>query len=298
MKLLLLGASGQVGWELQRSLAPLGRVVALGRRQADFTKPAELAVVVKDAAADIIVNAAAYTAVDRAQSEPEIARLINVDSVATLAEIAAQSGSWLIHYSTDYVFDGSGDAPRPETDLTNPLNVYGQTKRDGELAIAATDAPHIVLRTSWVHSARGANFIKTMLRLASDRAKLQVVADQWGAPTSAELIADVTAHIVHCLRDKNEKALSGVYHLAAAGQTNWCDYTRYILEHAASLGAELSCLPNSVVPILATEYPTPAPRPLNSRLNTEKLRATFGIFLPDWRDGVSRTVTEMIASAR
>lgn len=298
MRLLLLGANGQVGWELQRALAPVADVVALGRQQADFTKPSKLAKIVRDAAPDIIVNAAAYTAVDRAQSEPEIANLINAESVATLAEAAAQRNGWLIHYSTDYVFDGTGKRPRLETDPTNPLNVYGQTKRDGELAIIASNCSHIILRTSWVYSARGANFIRTMLRLASDRTELSVVTDQWGAPTGAELIADATAHVVRKVQVQNGKSLSGIYHLVAGGETNWCDYTRFILKYAASAGFTLSCSPDSVVPVPAAAYPTSAPRPLNSRLNTKKIKDAFGIVLPDWREGVSRALTEMIAGGR
>lgn len=298
MRLLLLGANGQVGWELQRALAPVAHVVALGRKQADFTNPAQLTTIVRDVAPDIIVNAAAYTAVDRAQSEPEIANLINAESVATLAEAAARRSGWLIHYSTDYVFDGSDKRPRLETDPTNPLNVYGQTKRDGELAIIASSCSHIVLRTSWVYSARGANFIKTMLRLASDRTELSVVTDQWGAPTGAELIADVTAHVVREIQGQNGKCLSGTYHLVARGETNWCDYTRFILNYAAGAGVTLSCSPDSVVPVPTAAYPTSALRPLNSRLDTRKLREAFGIVLPDWREGVSRALTEMIARGR
>lgn len=295
MKILLFGKRGQVGWELQRSLAPLGELVALGHGSesglsGDFTNLAGLADTVRRVAPDVIVNAAAYTAVDKAESEPELARTINAQAPGVLADEAEKIGAWLIHYSTDYVFDGSGERPRNEAALTGPLSVYGQTKLEGELAVARC-AKHLVFRTSWVYAARGANFAKTMLRLATERDHLRVINDQIGAPTGAELIADVTAHAIRAVQGHPE--LAGIYHLAASGETSWHAYARFVIEYARETGQCIRVLPEQIEPIPTSEYPTPARRPLNSRLSTDKLREAFGLCLPDWRVGVQRMFDEL-----
>lgn len=295
MKILLFGRNGQVGWELQRSLAPLGKVVALGHGSesglcGDFTNLAGLANTVRSVAPDVIVNAAAYTAVDKAESEPELARLINARAPGVLADEAEKVGAWLVHYSTDYVFDGSGDHPRNEDDPTGPLSVYGQTKLEGESAVARC-AKHLTFRTSWVYAARGANFAKTMLRLAAERDHLRVIDDQIGAPTGAELIADVTAHTIRSVQARPD--LAGIYHLTASGETNWHAYARFVIEHAREAGHSLRALPEHIEPIPTTAYQTAARRPLNSRLSTDRLRAAFGLSLPDWRVGVKRMLDEL-----
>lgn len=295
MKILLLGKGGQVGWELQRSLAPLGELVAVDFDSTDhcgdFTNLEGLAETVRNVRPDTIVNAAAHTAVDKAESEPDLARTINALAPGVLAEEAEKIGAWLVHYSTDYVFDGNGTAPRKETDPTGPLSVYGRTKLEGEQAVARCSR-HLIFRTSWVFAARGANFAKTMLRLASERDQLRVIADQIGAPTGAELLADVTAHALRTVQDRPE--LAGLYHLVAGGETSWYDYARYVLERAAALGQPFRIGPADVCPIPTTDYPTPATRPLNSRLDTTKLRAAFGLNLPDWQAGVERMLKETL----
>jgi dTDP-4-dehydrorhamnose reductase len=296
MKILLFGKSGQVGWELQRSLAPLGQVIALDHDSADgpcgdFTNRAGLAGTVRRVAPDVIVNAAAYTAVDKAESEPELARRINALAPGVLADEAQELDAWLVHYSTDYVFDGSGEKPWLETDATGPLSVYGKTKLDGELAVARCEK-HLILRTSWVYAARGANFAKTMLRLAQERDQLKVISDQIGAPTGAELLADVTAHAVRTLQRRPQ--LAGVYHLAAGGETSWHAYARFIIEHARQAGHPIRVMPEAVEAIRSSAYPTPAQRPLNSRLDTGKLQAAFGLVMPDWQAGVARVLTEIL----
>ncbi|WP_028694645.1 dTDP-4-dehydrorhamnose reductase [Pseudomonas cremoricolorata] len=295
MKILLLGCEGQVGWELQRSLAPLGEVLALSSRSTeycgDLANLQGLAATVAAFAPEVIVNAAAYTAVDKAQSEPDQARLLNADAVDVLARAAAERGALLVHYSTDYVFPGDGLQPWSETDAVAPLNTYGQTKLDGERAIQAAGCAHLILRTSWVYAARGNNFAKTMLRLAGERESLGVIDDQHGAPTGAELIADVTAQAIVATR--RTPALSGLYHLAAAGETTWCDYARFVLAHAQALGANLKIGPQQITALTTDAYPTPARRPANSRLDTRKLQAAFALTLPDWRQGVARMLTEI-----
>jgi dTDP-4-dehydrorhamnose reductase len=298
MKILLFGRNGQVGWELQRSLAPLGELVALGHGGesalcGDFSNPEGLVDTVRRVAPDVIVNAAAYTAVDKAESEPELARTINAQAPGVLADEAERIGAWLIHYSTDYVFDGSGERPRNEVDLTGPLSVYGQTKLEGEQAVALC-AKHLVFRTSWVYAARGGNFAKTMLRLAAERDHLRVIDDQIGAPTGAELIADVTAHAVRAVQGHPE--LAGIYHLAASGETSWHAYARFVIEHARAAGLALRVEPERIEPIPTSAYPTPARRPLNSRLATSKLQAAFGLCLPDWRVGVQRMLDELFCN--
>ena len=297
MKILLLGKDGQVGWELQRALAPLGELCALGRAEADFTDPESLRAVVRAFDPDVIVNAAAYTAVDKAEADAATAHNVNAVSPGVLAEEAAAGNAWLVHYSTDYVFDGTKEGAWVETDAVNPLSVYGRTKYDGEQRIAATGARHLILRTSWVFAPRGGNFAKTMLRLAKERETLNVVADQHGAPTGAELLADVTALALHRIAVPGTDAqhLSGVYHLAAAGSTTWHAYAQHVLAQAQSHGAELKAGPDAVQPIAASAFPTPAARPANSRLDCSKFSASFGVHLPDWRHHVNRLIAELSA---
>ncbi len=296
MKILLFGKRGQVGWELQRSLAPLGQIVALdyegaGSLCGSFTDLAGLAACVRAVAPDIIVNAAAHTAVDQAESEPELARTINALAPGVLAEEAGRIGAWLVHYSTDYVFDGSGEAPWRESDPTGPLGVYGKTKLAGEQAVARCDR-HLIFRTSWVFAARGNNFARTMLRLASERDQLQVVADQIGAPTGAELLADVTAHAIRSVQQR--PALAGLYHLVAGGETSWHGYARHVIEHARQAGRAIRVVPEAIEAVPSSAYPVPAPRPHNSRLDTRKLQAAFDLVLPDWQTGVDRMLLEIL----
>jgi dTDP-4-dehydrorhamnose reductase len=301
LKILLLGCNGQVGWELQRSLAVLGEVVALGSAPATSTDGLcgdlgdldGLGRTVRRVAPDIIVNAAAYTAVDRAETEPERAHAINALAPGVLALEAQRLGAWLVHYSTDYVFDGSGSTPWKEDDRCAPLSVYGSTKRAGELVVAAC-AKHLILRTSWVYAARGGNFAKTMLRLAADRESLTVIDDQIGAPTSAELLADVTAHALRAAMARPE--LAGTYHCAADGQTSWRGYAQFVLTQARAMGVALKAGPEQVQATSTAQYPTPAQRPLNSRLDTEKLRSAFSLHLPLWQIGVQRMLQETLGA--
>lgn len=296
MKILLFGKNGQVGWELQRSLAPLGELVALGSSGhaglcGDLSDLAGLAETVFKVKPDVIVNAAAYTAVDKAESEPEQARLINALAPGVLADEAQKLGAWFVHYSTDYVFDGSGGQFWQETDATGPLNVYGRTKLEGEQAITRC-AKHLIFRTSWVYAARGANFAKTMLRLAQEREQLKVIDDQIGAPTGAELIADVTALALRAVLQKPEQA--GIYHLAAGGEVSWFDYARFVIEQARQRGLPIKVAPEAIEPIPTRAYPLPAKRPHNSRLDTRKLKQSFDLALPDWRVGVTRVLGEVL----
>ncbi len=298
MKILLFGKNGQVGWELQRSLAPLGPVVALDCDSrdglcGDFTDCDGIATTVRQVRPALIVNAAAYTAVDKAEAEPELAHAINAVAPAVLADEAQKCGAWLVHYSTDYVFDGSGSRPWREDDAPAPLNVYGRTKRDGERAVACT-ARHLILRTSWVYAARGGNFVRTMLRLAKERDQLRVVADQIGAPTGAELLADVTALAVRAVLC--QPGLAGLYHLTAAGETSWHGFARHVIARAREKGVALRAGPDDVLPIPGSAYPLPACRPCNSRLATEKLQAAFGVHLADWREGVERMLDEILVT--
>ena len=295
-KILLLGKNGQVGWELQRSLAPLGQVIALDRHSSDYCGDladlAGLADTVRRLQPDIIVNAAAHTAVDRAESEPELARTLNALAPAVLAEEAAQLGAWLLHYSTDYVFDGSGSTAWKETDAPAPLSVYGSSKLEGEQRIQAAGKKPLIFRTSWVYAARGGNFAKTMLRLAKERDRLTVIDDQIGAPTGAELLADVTALALRSAMAA--PSLAGIYHLAASGQTSWHGYARYVLAQAQQAGVALKAGPDAVEAVPTTAFPTPAKRPHNSRLDTHKLQAAFGLTLPAWQDGVARMLNEAL----
>jgi dTDP-4-dehydrorhamnose reductase len=296
MKILLFGKTGQVGWELQRSLAPLGDLIALDSTSkklcGDFNDPAELARTVRTVAPDVIVNAAAYTAVDKAESEAERVRTINALAPAVLAQEALRANSWLIHYSTDYVFDGSGDKPWLETDATAPLNVYGATKLEGEQLIRESGCRHLILRTSWVYGARGGNFIRTMLRLAQERDSLNIIDDQIGAPTGADLLADVTAHAIRTALSRPE--VSGLYHLVAGGETSWHGYARFVIDFAARAGIDIKVPPNAIMPVPSSAFPTPAKRPHNSRMCTGKLRRTFDLNLPSWEVGVARILSEML----
>ncbi len=296
MKLLLLGKGGQVGWELQRSLAPLGELVALDFDStdfhADFSRPEQLADTVRQVRPDVVVNAAAHTAVDKAESEPEFARKLNATSPGVVAQAAQEIGALMVHYSTDYVFDGSGTAPWKETDATGPLSVYGCTKLEGEQLVAQHCVKHLIFRTSWVYAARGGNFAKTMLRLARERDKLTVIDDQFGAPTGAELLADITAHAIRATLQDPSRA--GLYHAIAGGETTWYGYARYVLELAQQAGVELKAGPQQVEAVPTSAFPTPATRPHNSRLDTSKLQAAFGLVLPPWQSGVARMLREIL----
>jgi dTDP-4-dehydrorhamnose reductase len=291
MRILLLGPNGQVGWELQRSLSPLGELVAMDRRNGgDLTDLDGLVRTIETLRPDLIVNAAAYTAVDKAESEPELAHTINARAPAVLAQAAQAGGALLVHYSTDYVFDGSGTAPWTEDAPTGPLNVYGQSKLEGEKAIQASGCRHLIFRTSWVYAARGGNFAKTMLRLAQEREQLTVIDDQWGAPTGADLIADVTAHALRQVQ--RDHSCSGLHHLAAAGETSWHGYASFVLQTARSLQPDLLLKAQAIKPVPSTAFATAARRPLNSRLNTSRLRNTFALTLPPWQSGVQRMLVE------
>ena len=293
MKLLLLGKNGQVGWELQRSLAPLGEVIALDRQKGgDISDLSELAQTIRSVRPDVIVNAAAHTAVDKAESEPDLALRLNAEAPEVMALEAKSLEALLVHYSTDYVFDGSGSAARTEDDATGPLSVYGRSKLDGEQRIAATGCRHLIFRTSWVYAARGGNFAKTMLRLAQEREALSVINDQWGAPTGADLIADVTAHAVRHVSTREGDG--GLYHLVAAGETNWHAYASHVIERAQSLRPDLAWKVQSIAAVLTTAFPTSAARPQNSRLNTQKLQAAMKLRLPDWQQGVDRMLQEIL----
>lgn len=296
MKILLLGKGGQVGHELQRTLPPLGEVIALDRKEADFNDLAGLRSMLYSHAPDVIVNAAAYTAVDKAESEEETAHRINAEAVAVLADYARYNGSLLVHYSTDYVFDGQKSGAYIETDVTNPLSVYGKSKRKGEEAVMQGGCHYLIFRTSWVYSAHGSNFIKTILRLARERDHLNIVADQIGAPTSAELIADVTAlSIAAYFADVLPE---GVYHLTATGETSWHGLACYVVEKAIENGAKLKLDSHKIHPITTGEYPRPARRPENSRLDNSKLATRLGFPMPDWRFHVDRVVGQLIRSAQ
>lgn len=296
MKILLLGRNGQVGWELQRSLAPLGEVVALDRHSADdcgdLSDLDGIAETVRQVRPSVIVNAAAYTAVDKAESEPELAHTVNGLAPGVLAHEAERLGALLVHYSTDYVFAGDGETPWREADPVAPLNVYGRTKLEGERAIAAQTSNNLIFRTSWVYAARGGNFAKTMLRLAGERERLTVIDDQYGAPTGAELIADVTAHAVRQAAENRQ--LRGIYHLAAGGTTTWNAYARFVIDTALSSGKALKAGTEAVDPVPTSAFPTPARRPHNSRLDTSKLQTDFGLILPPWQQGVARMLREIL----
>ncbi|MBE3174322.1 dTDP-4-dehydrorhamnose reductase [Enterobacter cloacae complex sp. P29RS] len=296
MNILLFGKTGQVGWELQRALAPLGNLIALDVHSkdycGDFSNPEGIAETVRNIKPDVIVNAAAHTAVDKAESEPEFAQLLNATSVEAIAKEAAKIGAWVVHYSTDYVFPGDGETPWSETDATAPLNVYGQTKLDGEKVLQDNCPNHLIFRTSWVYAGKGNNFAKTMLRLAKERKELSVINDQVGAPTGAELLADCTAHAIRVAMMKPEVA--GLYHLVASETTTWYDYAALVFEEAQKAGVELAIEKLNAVP--TTAYPTPARRPHNSRLNTMKFQQNFNLVLPAWQVGVKRMLAELFTT--
>ena len=299
MKILLFGKNGQVGWELQRSLAPLGELIALDEDSkdlcGDFTDLGGLARTVRAVAPDVIVNAAAHTAVDKAESEQQLVRNINALAPGVLAQEAGNLNALLIHYSTDYVFDGSGEKPWLETDPTAPLNVYGATKLESERLIQESACRHLVFRTSWVYGARGSNFAKTMLRLAGERDSLNVINDQVGAPTGADLLADVTAHAIRTALQRPE--LTGLYHLVAAGETSWHGYANFVIDFARRAGIAIKVAPEAINAVPTSAFLTPAKRPHNSRMDTTKLRSTFELNLPSWETGVERMLTEVLEKA-
>lgn len=296
MKILLLGCQGQVGWELQRSLAVLGQVVALARDSqdlcGDMAQPERMAATVQALRPDVIVNAAAHTAVDRAEGEPDLARLLNATTPGVLAREAQAINALLVHYSTDYVFDGSGTAARDEQAPTAPVSVYGQTKLEGEQQIQASGCRHLIFRTSWVYAARGGNFAKTMLRLAQERETLSVVNDQFGAPTGADLLADVTAHAIRHVAQHPQHL--GLYHCVAAGETTWHAYAQWVVEMARQLQPELALRVRAIEPVASDAFPTAARRPHNSRLDTTKLQTQLGLRLPHWQQGVRRMLQEIL----
>jgi len=296
MKILLLGKNGQVGWELQRSLAPLGELVALDHDSkdhcGDFTDLGGLAQTVRTVKPDVIVNAAAHTAVDKAESEPELVRTINALAAGVLAQETELLNAWLIHYSTDYVFDGSGEIPWVESDDPAPLNVYGATKLEGERLIQHSGCHHLIFRTSWVYGARGGNFAKTMLKLARERDTLSIINDQIGAPTGADLLADITAHAIRAALQRPE--VSGLYHLVAGGETSWHGYASFVIDYARRNGVSLKVSPDAIKPVLTSAFPTPAKRPHNSRMDTSKLQHTFGLKMPSWDIGVERMLSEVL----
>lgn len=293
MKILLTGKNGQVGFELERTLAVLGDVTAVDVEDCNLADEAAVRALVMQLKPDVIVNPAAYTAVDNAEKNSELAFAINGRAPGILGETAKALGALVIHFSTDYVFDGSKASPYVEADATGPLGVYGASKLAGEQALAASGAAHVILRTSWVVGAHGANFAKTMLRLAKERDALNVVADQFGAPTTAALLADVTAQIA---RNRDFAAQHiGVYHCVNAGETNWCDYAKFVLDFARRAGVALKAGPDNVVAIPSSAYPTPAKRPTNSRLDTSKFRSTFGLQLPPWQDSLTHTLKQIVS---
>lgn len=294
MRILLFGKGGQLGWELQRALAPLGHVIALGTHDtpcADFRNPSQVGETVRKLAPDVIVNAAAYTAVDNAEGDADTAMIVNGVAPGVLAQAAHDLGAWLIHYSTDYVFNGSGARPWREDDTAAPLNVYGHSKLAGETNIMATGCRHLIFRTSWVYAARGQNFARTMLRLGQERETLNVVADQIGAPTGADLIADITAHALRSVRTQPD--IQGVFHLAAAGETSWHGYAAHVLQWARHAGLPVRVAETAIEPVPSAAFASPAARPANSRLDTSRLRSTFGLHLPDWKAGVDRMLAEI-----
>lgn len=300
MKILLTGKHGQVGFELQRALAPLAEIVAVGHAECDLAQTDALRRLIREVAPQIIVNAAAYTAVDKAESEPALAQAINADAPGLLGEEAKRLGALIVHYSTDYVFDGRKAGAYSEDDAPNPLNVYGRSKLAGERVLIASGARHLIFRTSWVFGAHGGNFVKTILRLAAERDTLRVVADQFGAPTSAALIADVTAQIlgqyVRACRPASADFAFGLYHLVAAGRTSWHEYAQEIVRAALAAGRPLRLRPEDVQAIATADYPLPATRPANSCLDTAKLRKTFGLVLPDWRQGLHHVLAQIITA--
>jgi len=296
MKILLFGKDGQVGWELQRALAPLGKVIALTRQQLDLGSPDAIRTALRQHRPDIIVNPAAYTAVDKAESEPDLAQAVNSTAPGILAEEAKLSDALLVHYSTDYVFDGCKAAPYTEHDTPNPQSVYGKTKLAGEQAIQAVGGRHLILRTSWVYGVHGGNFVKTVLRLARERDSLRIVNDQFGAPTWARLLAQSTSNMLQQLMLRPEDSKLGLYHLTAAGSTNWYDYAQEIVRLARLHDRALRDKPLAIQGIPTREYPLPAVRPANSVLATEKIRSAFGLSLPQWEEDLAKCLQLLLAT--
>jgi len=295
MKILLTGKNGQLGFELQRALAPLGDVHAVDTKDCDLADADAVRDLVRRVAPDVIVNPAAYTAVDRAESDEATARAVNAVAPAILAEEGAKLGALMLHYSTDYVFDGTKEGAYTETDVPAPQSVYGRTKFEGEQGVAHANPRHLVLRTSWVVGAHGGNFAKTMLRLAAERDRLTVVADQFGAPTPAALLADLSAHLVReHARSRGTDFPYGTYHVAAAGETSWHGYAQFVIGEALAAGKPLKATVDAVAPLTTEQYPTPAKRPLNSRLDTTRFRTTFGLVLPPWQDGVRHVLQQIL----
>ncbi|WP_298832044.1 dTDP-4-dehydrorhamnose reductase [uncultured Piscinibacter sp.] len=296
MKILLFGSRGQLGWELQRALAPLGELTALSTDSpdwpADFRQPESLAETVRALRPNLIANAAAYTAVDRAESEPQVAHAVNAAAPGVLAREARALGATLLQFSTDYVFDGSGVEPRGEDAPAAPINIYGRSKLAGEEAVRTSGCRHLILRTSWVYAARGGNFARTILRLAAERDSLRVVDDQVGAPTGAELLADVSAHALRALQ--REPALAGTYHVAPGGETSWHAYACRVVDAAAARGRPLKLRTRDIQAIPTRDYPSAAARPLNSRLDTSRFRRAFDLTLPPWQQGVDRMLAELL----
>jgi dTDP-4-dehydrorhamnose reductase len=295
MKILLTGKNGQLGFELQRALAPLGDVHAVGSQDCDLADADALRALVRRVAPDVIVNPAAYTAVDKAESDEATARAVNAVAPAILGEEGARLGALVLHYSTDYVFDGTKDGAYTEADSPAPQSVYGRTKLEGEQGLAAANPRHLILRTSWVVGAHGGNFAKTMLRLAGEREKLTVVADQFGAPTPAALLADLSAHLVREHARAGDAAFPyGTYHVAASGETSWHGYAQFVIGEALAAGKVLKATVDAVAPLTTEQYPTPAKRPLNSRLDTSRFRTTFDLRLPPWQEGVRHVLRQIL----
>jgi dTDP-4-dehydrorhamnose reductase len=295
MKILLTGATGQVGWELARTLLPVGEVIAIDRSRVDFSDLKALRTLVQQLKPDVIVNPAAYTAVDKAETEKDLAYLINAEAPGMLAEEAKKLGALLVHYSTDYVFDGTKDSPYTESEPTNPLNVYGASKLAGEQAIQSVASDYLILRTSWVYASRANNFLKTILRLATEREELKIIADQIGSPTWARLIAEITAHVVKqvCIEKMNSSFTSGIYHLTSSGYTSWHGFAEKIVEIAREQG-KVPLKNKVILPIPATDYPLPAQRPSNSRLSCQRLEQQFGLSLPSWENALMLCMQELI----
>lgn len=295
MKILVTGKNGQVGFELRRSLAPLGEIVAVDFGECDLANAEAIRALVRQVRPNVIVNPAAYTAVDKAESDRTTAFAVNAVAPGILGEEAARSGALVVHYSTDYIFDGCKTGVYTEDDVPNPQSVYGQSKYEGEVALARANPRHLILRTSWVVGAHGGNFAKTMLRLAAERERLSVVADQSGAPTSAALLADITAQLVRQHQREGHATFPyGTYHVVSAGETNWCEYARFVIGEALAAGRPLKATPDTVTAISTADYPTPAKRPTNSRLDTRRLRDTFGFALPHWQEELRHILQQIL----
>lgn len=294
MKILVTGKNGQVGFELMRTLAPLGKVVGVDIKECDLTQSASIEALLDKVSPDIIVNPAAYTAVDKAESESTIAHAVNAQAPKIFARYAARKNIPIIHFSTDYVFDGKKDGAYLEDDEANPASVYGKTKWLGEEAVRKMAAKHIIIRTSWVFGSHGVNFLKTMLKLAQERDKLSIVSDQFGAPTSASLLAEATAQIIKELLEPGSYRKFGTYHLVAKGETSWHGYAKFVVEKANALGLATKINAAQIRPIKTSEYPVPAPRPANSRLDTSKVRSVFSVRLPTWQSEVEKVIKELL----